>query len=89
MTEGSYVRVKCRTFIGIMSKGQGLYDSFTFENKGATVLETSGTTKSNDRASHPRRTESPCYFLLYKNITSIKVAFSKSSIIMHYFKIQN
>jgi len=38
MTDGSYARVKDGNFISIISKGQGLYDSFTFENEGATVF---------------------------------------------------
>jgi hypothetical protein len=38
MTEGSYAQVKDRTSIGIINKGKGLYDFFTFENEGATVF---------------------------------------------------
>jgi hypothetical protein len=42
MTEGSYPRVQDRTFIGIISKSLGPYDSFAFENEGATVFQNVG-----------------------------------------------
>jgi hypothetical protein len=42
MTEGSYANFKYRNFIGIISKGQGLYDFLILENEGATIFRNVG-----------------------------------------------